>query len=835
MSNLVKSLSPYLIAASILVVINLVFFSPELGGRVLYQSDMINNQGMAREARAHFEKTGRPTYWTNSMFGGMPTYQIYVPQTRNSLFEYLIQGMSLFFSGSLKYYLILSLGAFLGLCFLGMGPWLSLMGAYSIAFATNHIVLVNTGHLTKIGALGFVPLILAGAYLLFNRNWKWGLTLFAFGLAGSIRMNHIQMTYQAGLILGIYVLAETILRIKEKRPKTLMLPGLGLLSGLIISILVNYSLLLGLQSYAAETSRGGSVLNDRPVVQADSAAGGENGLGWEYAMQWSEGFKDLMSLLIPGAVGGSTNEVWSKTSKMAAAFEKNGIAVSDHFTLPLYWGELPYTGGPDYLGIILVLTFIMGLILVKGPLKWVAISGAAFLIVQSLGHHFSILNKLLFEYLPYYNKFRTPNSVLNVLSTLVPLFSMYGLYLFMQKGWTPKTILSLFKKSVLPLAGVLILILVLGPLAFDMKSELGDPDWKINKGLYEALLQARREYLQSDAIRSLVILFIGSGLLYFFALKKLKAQDFLLVFGLLIGFDLWLVAKRYVNAGNFQAEPPENSTFKPRAVDQEILRDTSLSYRVLDLSVNTFSTAIPSYFHKTIGGYSATKLSRYQDMIDRYFSQNNRNALNMMNTKYIIDKKESLQKNPEALGNAWFVSRVNAVNTPREEIEAIEKMDPAEEAVLLQKEFKQIQVAPSYQKNGSIRLVQYLPDHLVYESSASGEQFAVFSEVWYGPDKGWQATMDGLAAEHVRVNFILRGMPVPSGNHRIEFKFAPKEMRINNNISFYAGSFFGLWILAATGMAITKLLGEKPTAGDQQEHIGPHPAGPAKRDNSIKS
>lgn len=513
---------------------------------------------------------------------------------------------------------------------------------------------------------------------------------------------------------------------------------------------------------------------------------------------------------------------------MAAAFEKNGIAVSDHFTLPLYWGELPYTGGPDYLGILLVLTFVMGLILVKGPLKWVALSGVAFLIMQSLGHHFSILNKLLFEYFPYYNKFRTPNSILNVLSTLVPLFSMYGLYLFMQEDWTKKTILSFLKKSVLPLAGVLILILVLGPLAFDMKSELGDPDWKINKGLYEALLQARREYLKSDTIRSLVILFIGSGLLYFFALKKLKLQDFLLVFGLLIGFDLWLVAKRYVNAGNFQAEPSENSIFKPRTVDQEILRDTDLSYRVLDLSGNTFNTAIPSYFHKTIGGYSAAKLSRYQDMIDHYLSQNNMNALNMMNTKYIINKKGTLQQNPGALGNAWFVSRVNTVNTPREEIEAIKSINPAEEAVLLQKEFKNIQVMPAYQKNGSIRLVQYLPDHLIYETSASGEQFAVFSEVWYGPDKGWHATIDDRPAEHMRVNFLLRAMPVPSGKHKIEFKFAPKEIGINNNISFYAGTFLGIWTLAAIGIAFKGRLTQTPYTGDQQENTDRRPSGSSK-------
>ncbi|HNR05999.1 MAG TPA: hypothetical protein PKM27_01715 [Saprospiraceae bacterium] len=814
-------------AASILAGINLVFFSPELSGKVLFQSDMINNRGMAREAMAHFEKTGRPTYWTNAMFGGMPTYQIYVPQTKSNLFEFLIKGLSLSFSGSLKYYLILSLGAFLGLCCLGMGPWLSLIGAYSIAFATNHVVLVSSGHLTKIGALGFVPMILAGAYLLFNKNWKWGSVVFAFGLAGSLRMNHIQMTYQAGILLAIYVLAETILRVKKKRVNTLIRPALGLLFGVIASFLVNYSLLMGMRSYAGETSRGGSVLSGHTAKESDGSAGGKNGLDWEYAMQWSEGYKDLMSLLVPGAVGGSTNEVWSKKSKMAAALEKNGIAVPDRFTLPMYWGELPNTKGPDYLGILLVLAFIMGLILVKGPLKWMVLTAAAFLVLQSLGHHFSILNKPLFEFVPYYNKFRAPNSILNVLSTLVPLFSIYGLYLFMQHAWTKKSILSLFKKTVLPLAGALILILVLGPQIFEMKSDLGDPDWKTNRELYEALLQERRSYLNSDTVRALVILFIGAGLLYLYALKKLKPQDFILAFGLLVGFDLWMVAKRYVNAGNFVTEPSIHSIFKPRAVDQEILRDSSLSYRVLDLSVNTFNTAIPSYFHKTIGGYSATKLSRYQDMVERHFSQNNRNALNMMNTKYIIDKKGVLEQNPDALGNAWFVSRVNTVNTPREEIEAINSMDPAEEAVLLQKEFKNLEVLPSYQKNGIIRLVQYSPDHLIYETETSSEQFAVFSEVWYGPDKGWHARIDGRPANHVRVNFLLRAMPVPAGKHQIEFKFAPPEMAANN-ISFYAGTFLGLWVLTSIGTALKKQWTPIPDLDGPQKNTDRHPSGSGK-------
>lgn len=819
MSKLIKYFSPYLIAASVLIGLNLVYFSPELNGKIIHQPDMIKNAGIAHEARMHYEITGRPTYWTNSLFGGMPTYLFFAPSLKSGLFDALVKLFSLNFKGSIKYYLTLSLAAFLGLCFLGIGPWLALIGAYAIAFATNHIGLASAGHLTKIGTLGFIPMMLVGGYLIFNKNRKMGFLVFAFGLSGCIRMNHIQMTYYAGMLLFIFIMAETVSKIREKNVRSLVSPILLLLAGGMISFTVNYSTLMGLRSFAQDTIRGKYILSETKVGQLDSLTDQKKaGLNWKYATQWSASPSDWLAFLIPGALGGSSNEKWSKNSAMADAFRKNGIPVDTDLKLPMYWGKLPFTSGPDYLGVMIVLAFILGLILVKGTFKWFVLWSVLFILLQSLGHHFSFFNKFLFDYLPYYNKFRAPNSIFNILSILVPLFGIYGISVFIQQQWTRASILNLLKKSALPLGILLILIIIIGPGLFNMTSEWGDPDWKNNTNLYQVLLETRGDYLRSDALRSLVILAIGTALFYYFALKKVNLNDFLLVLGLLIGFDLWTVGKRYLSAEDFQANTYEQSNYQPRAVDLEILRDTSTSYRVLDLSVNTFSSAYPSYFHKSVGGENPAKLRRYQDMIDYYLTNNHMPSLNMLNTKYIINVSGSLQTNTSALGNAWFVSHVKKVNSPDEEIESINSINPAETAVFLPSDFNAVHLSDSYPAGGNIQLTDYLPDELTYQSSTTSEQLAVFSEIWYGPDKGWSVTIDNKPADHFRVNYILRAMLIPPGEHTIEFKFNPKALVAQSNVSFYAGSVFGLWLIISLGVAIRNFIRD-PHAENQLEPL----------------
>lgn len=796
MKNILPRILPYLFAAAILILINLMFFSESLRGKVLQQSDMMNVMAMSQEAKSHFEKTGDPAYWTNAMFGGMPTFQIYNVTGHFSIFEYSLNVFRLWMDGSMGYYLILSLASFVGLCFFGIGPWLALIGAIGISFASNHIGLLSAGHLTKIATLGFIPMIVAGVYLIFNKSWKSGGLCFAFGLAGCIRNNHIQMTYYLGMILMFYVAAECYQMIKKKNVKGLITSGLVLFGGVLIAVLANFSLLIGLNSYAKDTMRGGSILNmQSSQANNKGTSSGEKGLGWDYATNWSNGTSDLLSILAPGAVGGSSQEEYSTSSKIAADFRRNGMAVGQDFRLPLYWGALPFTSGPDYLGITMVLLFLIGLFIVKGPIKWFALFSAIFLIIQSMGHNFSSINRLLFDYLPYYNKFRTPNSILNVLSSVVPIFAMFSLYTFIHQSWDKESIKKLFYRSVMSLGGLLLLILLLGPSVFDMTSVAADKAWKANPTLYQSLLDTRASYLRSDFFRSLCFLMASAALLYYFAIKKVKLNHLLIGIGMLTFIDLWTVAKRYLDAGDFETKKTNLTSIPPRAVDVEILKDTDLHYRVFDVSADPFNNAMPSYFHKTIGGYHPAKLRRYQDMIDYYFSKGNSNALNMMNTKYVINQDGALENNPNALGNAWFISSTRVVSTPDEEIQAVAQINPAEEAVVLQSEFSNVKISNTFSKNGTIALSSYQPDILTYKSNSINDQLAVFSEVWYGPNKGWQATIDGKAVEHIRVNYLLRALPIPAGEHIIEFKFNPVSVVTNNYITYIFGTILALLIL----------------------------------------
>ena len=803
---LFKNIGPYLMAAVILIIVNILFLSSGLSEQELKQGDMIGYTGMAHEAKAYYEKTGKPTYWTNSMFGGMPTYQMYDPYRKKGIFEYILKIFSLNINGSLRYFMVLSLASFIGLCFFGIGPWLALIGAFAIGYATNHVGLVGAGHLTKVGALGFVPMILAGCYLIFNSSWKLGSIVFTIGVAGSIRMNHIQMTYHAGLILLFYVLAEVVRYVKARRHNELITPLIALLMGTVMSFFINYHELVGLNSFSKDTMRGGAILTHSAANPSQPiSASSKTGLGWGYAMKWSEGYLDLLSFFVPGAVGGSSREEWPLSSEIAKAISKSNPNPNAKILLPMYWGKLPFTDSPDYVGILIVLTFIIGLVLMQGNLKWFALFSVLFLIAQSLGSNFQILNKTLFTYIPYYDKFRTPNSILNVASTIIPIFSMYGLYLFIKKDWNRASLYQLFKKTAFPLIGFLILLYFIGSGLLDMESVTDDVVWKNGSNrLYDLLIKTRKDYFKSDTLRTLGILISGVVLLYYFGLKKIKHRDFIIVFGLLIALDLWTIAKRYVNSGDYN-KSIESNHFQPRPADEEILKDQDLSYRVLDLSINTFESSFASYFHKCIGGSSATKLRRYQDMIDLYFSKNHTSTLNMMNTKYIIEKSGKVRANPGAMGNAWFINKVVSVASPNEEIESLQDADLSNTAFFLQDEFKGIHLDTSYRKNGSILLKSYNPNQLIYQSLTDTNQVAVFSEIWYGPNKGWQAYIDGKPTDHFRLNYILRGIEIPAGNHTIEFKFDPKDIESNKSISYWFGNIFGLIVILGMAMGIKYL------------------------------
>lgn len=805
MKKIVKLLGPYLLFLILLLVIDVLFFAPLLSGKELAQTDDISFRALSQEAKIYYEKNKKPTYWTNSVFGGMPVYTIYDPGVKASVIDYIVSFFSLRITGSLGFFIYLSIGAFIAFACLGVGPFLSFLGAIAISFATNHIGLMDAGHLLKIGALAFVPLILIGAFLLYRKKFIFGFACFTIGLIGSLKLNHIQMTYLTGIILAVYIALESFKLIKEKNYNDLIKSIGYLVAGTIIAVILNIGLLAGLKGYSEDTMRGGSILSVKAAQSADqNTASSEKGLGWDYAMQWSNGFADLLSMFAPGAVGGSSAEQWKTNSAIGRLFNSNG---KKYINLPLYWGDLPFTSSPDYLGIVIIALFLLGLVVVKGPVKWFALISSVLLILLSMGKNFPILNRIVFDYLPYYNKFRTPNSILNVLSILVPVFSIYSLYEFMKKDWNSKELNNLFLKTIIPLGTGLLLIALIGPSLFDLKHSTSDTNFQSNQQAYNILLDTRADYMRKDFFRSFFILLLGAGALYMYAQRKLKAVYLLSILSVITILDLWTVAKRYVSTDKFQVKKSNEAIFQARPVDKEILADPDLNYRVFDLSVNSFNDASPSFHHKNIGGYHPAKLRRYQDMIDYYIGNVNMNVLSMLNTKYIIDQNQRLQRNPSAMGNAWFVSNIKTVNTPDEEISEVGKVDPGNTAVILSKEFAaNAPTSSTYTKEGNITLTAYEPNKLVYKTESGSNQMAVFSEVWYGPNKGWQAYIDGKPVPHIRANYILRALSIPAGNHVVEFKFdLPSQMAMTRNISWGFGHLVGLALLLGLGFLIYKV------------------------------
>ncbi len=799
MKEVIQKILPYLFAVTLLIAFDLYFLSDLLNGSELVQPDMDNAYGMRQEVYQYYKQTGETSYWTNSMFGGMPTYQIWAPEAKFNLFDFIINAVSLFSSNlNLRYFLLLSMGAFLALCFLDIGPWLALIGAVSISFSANHIGLLTEGHLTKIGTLAFIPLIFIGAYLIWKQRWVKGTLLFTLGLAASISQNHIQMVYYTAICLSIYVAAEFFQAFKNKEEKWKKSIGC-LLIGTLISCLINISFLFVLKEYSKDTTRGTKILSSKFA----STTSDDAGLKWDYAMQWSNGIADLMNLIIPGATGGSSNEKVKSDSKIGVTLKNAGYPADAIVHAPLYWGNLPFTSTPDYLGIVMVLFFLIGLIIIQGPIKWFALISSILIIILSLGKNLSFINKLLFDYLPLYNKFRAPNSSLNILSSIVPIFSVLAIYKFIQTRWTLNQFRNLILKTAGPTILVLVVLLAMGAF-FKMTNSTSDNTFKVNPKLYSALLEARHFYFRFDTLRSIILLILAGGLLYLFVVEKIKGENLILGIGILVLFDSWTIARRYLDESDYMSPKSYENLFAKRPVDQQILRDTSLSYRVQDLSIGTYNYALSSYHHKTIGGHHAAKLRRYQDMIDLYFSKSNQSALDMMNTKYIISPNGSLQVNTGALGNAWFVKSLLSVNSHDEEISSIAHLHIQDSAALLSKEFSNTTVKKEYTGEGSIMLTKYSPNDLIYFSKTSADQFAVFSELWYGPNKGWQAYIDHKPVEHVRVNYILRALPVPGGEHTIEFKFNPTTIIRYKSIEWIAKMIFGIILLSYLFISVLK-------------------------------
>lgn len=761
-----------------------VYMSPAFDGKIIHQGDILKWKAASKEQMDFHDKTGEYTFWTSSMFGGMPSYQVTNPPSK-SIFAKIHNVLNfgyMGYGGNLGVVFLYLLGFYVALIAIGLSPWLSLIGALAFGLGSYNIIIIEAGHITKAYAMSMMAPIIGGMLLILQRKkYLWGGILFAVALGIQIACNHIQITYytmMVGLILGLVYL---IYAIKDKELKSLLL-GVGImLIGVGFAIGANARGLFINQEYVKYTMRGGSEITVSPEdLYKDGepkSIAASNGLDIDYAYSWSYGKGETYTLLVPGSYGGGSGETVGTDSEFYKAFRQKQA--------PLYWGDQPFTSGPVYFGAIVIFLFVLGLFVVKGPERWWILIATILAILMSWGKNLMGFNSFLFYHLPLYNKFRTPSMSLVIANVTMVMMAVLALKAIFDKE-NPidkkKLNLGLYISTGVTAGFILLMMALSGNFSFSgasdaqMAAQYG-PQWDMIK---DVLVKDRKALFMSDSWRSLILVLISAAFLWLFINQKIKQSGVIIgVLACLVLFDLWGVDRRYLNDSNFISE--KRLKLKPsqtdQILDQYAAQFKDEDYRVFDLSVNTFNDSYPSAYHHQIGGYSAAKLRRYQDLIDFYLSRHiNTDVLNMLNARYVVMQGQNgeplVQRNPEALGNAWFVNAYQLVEDPNAEIMALNDFNPADTAII-DKRFAEMVQGKNLERDSNSVIVMdhqkpYNPDYVVYKTKTSKEQLAVFSEVYYAPD--WRAYIDGKPADYFRVNYILRAMVVPAGEHKIEFK-----------------------------------------------------------------
>ncbi len=796
-SSIFQKAIPHVVAILSFLVICSMYFSPQLNGKIVQAGDTISSHGMSREITDFYEETGERTLWTNSMFGGMPTYQIGAVQPTNTL-KYVEKSMHLYIPRPIGYFFGMMLGFYITMLLFGVNPWVSMIGAIAFSITTNNLVLFGAGHMTKLRTFAFFGFMLVGIVMAFRKKYIVGATLFALGFGINLYANHIQMTYYLFIFFGIYGLIELVRHAQRGEMQSFGKAVMYLGIGGLLAIGSSATSLWTTYEYSKDTMRGNPILTKE--ANAVETSSNTKGLDWKYAMQYSNGWLDLFSSFIPGVVGGGGGEIVSEKSATAKFISKRG----QYKKAPLYWGAVgkgSSTAGPVYFGAAMFFLFFLGLLVVKGSLKWGIAAGVVLTMLLSLGDHFEFFNKLFFDYFPLYNKFRTPNSILAITAFLIPVLGTLAISDIIKGNRSKEELLKSLYIATGVLGGICLFFGFFGGSFFDFTYAARDANYAANPEFLNALKTDRAALMQSDSLRSLGIILVSAGLIWAFLTNKIKQNILLVGLAVITIGDLWTVGKRYLNGDNFTSERKYESYKNPRPVDTQILNDKDLHYRVHDFTINVWNSSSTSYFHNTIGGYHPAKLQRIQDLFERNImgednslrqglsSQTSADlfgnipAFNMLNTKYFIgNPKAAPIRNPRAMGNAWFVDNMKMVETPNAEIDALKGLDVASTAIV-NNEFSDYVSGLNLSKNGTIKLTKYQPNHMTYESNATSDQLALFSEVWYGPNKGWQAYIDGNEVDHIRANYILRGLKVPAGQHKIEFVFAPKSYSIGKIIT----------------------------------------------------
>lgn len=829
-------IKPHVIAMGIFLAVFAAYFHPQLNGKVVEQRDILQGKGMTKEINDFHDKSGTYSLWTNAMFGGMPTYQISSPQNSNLIRKYIEPVMQLFIKAPISWFFVAALCFYILMIVMDVNRWVAILGGLAFALSTNNMILFAEGHTSKFRAISYLPLALAGVYLILKKHsYLKGAALFLLAMSLNIAANHYQMTYYFAIGMIFFMAIYLVFAVKNgELINYLKASGILLVCG-VLAVGPSFSKIYTTLEYSKDTMRGNSDLKKEAAAKKNKAIaamyedgqeiaaeipsseeekGGE-GLDWDYAMMWSNNGTDMLATFIPGVAGGSSGEEVGPDYEITKFFGNGKKAVR----VPLYWGGAESTSGPVYYGAIIAFLMILGLIMLpNNGWKWGVFAALLVIAFLSMGKYFESFNRLFFDYFPKYKIFRAHNSAMGVASVFFPILGIAGLSAFLTSKKSEKEKVNALIISASIVGGISLIIGLMGGSLLSL-DHFKDENFLVqyfnnNQTQYDnfmdVLKDGREKYMKASAYRSFFFVLAAFGALWAFATKKIKLELVVGILAVLVVSDLMTVDTNYLNEENFISKKKQDRPFQIRPVDQQILQYETNGrgyYRVFDLSINTFSASSTSYFHNTVGGYSAVKLSRIQDVIDTVFNTNQGIAievLDMLNTKYIINNKMQLYPNQTALGNAWFIDSFIHVNSATEEIQAIKTFNSHTKAVVNDKDFgdyaKSLKDhAVDSNSTRSIAMINYAPNRLVYECNTDKEEFVVFSEIWYGPNKGWTAYIDGKKVEgdfnHIRANYLLRAMKVPAGKSEIVFEFKPERFEKGEKISL--GSSILILLLVA--------------------------------------
>jgi len=777
-----KQIIPHIVSLSLFVVVALMYFNPVLNGKKISQSDITQHIGMAKEVNDFRKATSEEPYWAESAFSGMPTYPIgtYFPNDYITSLDRFIR----FLPRPADYLFLYFLSFYILLLAFKVDWKIAIVGSLAFGFSTYLIIIFGAGHNSKAHAIAYMPLVLAGIVFIFKKRYLLGFIVTSIATALEIKANHPQMTYYllfAILILGVVELIDAV---KKNKTKQFVTQSSIIIVAMLLAVGVNSSRLLATKEYADVSTRGKTALTINPDGTKKEVT---TGLSKEYITQFSYGKAETFNLFVPRYMGGGTVEsLDEKSNTYQYVSSIAGSKQADGFTKQVYtyWGDQLIVEAPAYIGAVMLFLFFLGVFILKGKYKYWLVASSVFAILMSWGKNFQFLTDFFIDYIPLYNKFRAVSSFQVIAELCIPLLGFLAVREFFFSKIEKKQKQIALKKALYSSVG-LIVVGLLYALAFSTFEGIRDASYSEYEGLLDAVKADRLSMLYSDSFRSIVLIGVGFVVLWLFLKQQLKYTTSIIAFAVLILFDLVQVNLRYVNGDDFKEARAIDKPFKASTADLQILKDKS-HYRVANFSTDPFQDGRTSYFHKSIGGYHAAKMGRYQDLIEFQLSKQNMQVYNMLNTKYFIipgDNGEVIaQQNPDANGNAWFVKNINYVQTADQEIRALDSTQTKNIAIVNENNiYKKINFSLAVDSLAYIKLTEYSLNSLTYETSSKFDEFSVFSEIYY--KNGWKSYIDGELQPYTNVNYVLRGMEIPKGKHIIKFKFEPSVIKTGSIIS----------------------------------------------------